>query len=177
MELYDYCHPLPDHDHPNHNNLPNNKHISPVATLTTLMDDVTIARRNRRKLECMIVIDDLVLGCGVADALPRILLDVDVRLLDVPVFVEKVLGERERKVFGRFDAVLFGQQVDGVLLRVGRNDIRVVTWPNGTNKGNGRKKNRQCFVCHAHFPIKMDGFDGGCAISVSAELSAFCLAA
>lgn len=131
-----------------------------AATLTPLMDDITIARRNRRKLECMIVIDDLVLGCGVADALPRILLDVDVRLLDVPVFVEEVLGERERKVFGRFDAVLFGQQVDGVLLRVGRNDIRVITCQTERKGKAKQKQNCQFFVCHAHFPIKMDGFDG-----------------
>lgn len=57
---------------------------------------------------------------------PRILLDPDVHLLDVPVLVEKVRAEQYAELLGRLDSVLLGQEVDGVLLAVGGYDVAIV---------------------------------------------------
>lgn len=96
------------------------------------LQHITVATRHRRKDERMIVIG----GTGsaaifrvpiVVDALPRVLLDVDVRLGHVPIRAEEVLHEQQRKLLGTADAVLLGQQIDGVLLRIGGHDVGVVT--------------------------------------------------
>lgn len=57
---------------------------------------------------------------------PRILLDVDVDLLDVPVLVQEVGAQEYAKVLGGLEPVLLGHEVDGVLLAVGGYDVAVV---------------------------------------------------
>lgn len=37
-----------------------------------------------------------------------------------------MLGQEQGKLLGTFDAMLFRQQIDGVLLRIGGHDVRVV---------------------------------------------------
>lgn len=57
---------------------------------------------------------------------PRVLLDVHVDFLDVPVLVEEVRAEQHAELLGRLDAVLLRQQVDRVLLAVRGDDVAVV---------------------------------------------------
>lgn len=92
-----------------------------------LLEHIAEAARHRREHKSMIVVAGMVV-LRVADPLPRILLNVGVRLGNVPVFVQEMLHQPQGKLLGTANAVLFGQQVDGVLLRIGGHNVRVVTY-------------------------------------------------
>lgn len=87
---------------------------------------VAVANGDRREDERVIVCCRLVDSGRVPNPVPRILLDVDVRLSHMAVLGEKVLRQCDGELLRRTDAVLLRQQVDGVLLRIRRYDVRVV---------------------------------------------------
>ena len=60
------------------------------------------------------------------DALPGVLLDLDAGALDRLDVADEVAGEGEREVLDLADAFLLRVRVDGLLLRVGRQDARLV---------------------------------------------------
>jgi hypothetical protein len=57
---------------------------------------------------------------------PALLRDVDVRAVDVRVRRDEVRAERAREALDGQDGVLLGDDVRRLLLRVGRDDDRVV---------------------------------------------------
>lgn len=109
-------------------------------TLTAaLLQHVTVAPCHRREHERMVVLGHGVGAVlGIVDALPRVLLDVDVRLGHVPVLVEEVPHQQQGELLRTADTVLLGQQIDGVLLRIGGNDIGIVTCA-GAKGGGGER--------------------------------------
>lgn len=74
----------------------------------------------------MIVIATVRVPC-IVDPFPGILFDVHVSRLNVPILGEIVTDEKQTKLLGTLDAKLFGQQIDGVLLRVGGHNVGIVT--------------------------------------------------
>ena len=59
-------------------------------------------------------------------SLPRVLLDVDFYLQDVTVGTQKMATEEDGELFGAGDAVFLSQNIDGILLRIGRYNVGVV---------------------------------------------------
>lgn len=92
----------------------------------SLENYVAVADGDRREDERVIVRCRLVGSGRVPNPVPRILLDVDVRLSHVAVLAQEVLRQCDGELLRRTNAVLLRQQVDGVLLRVRRYDVRVV---------------------------------------------------
>lgn len=60
------------------------------------------------------------------NTLPRIRLNMNMRLRHLRVLVEEMLRQQQSELLGTLDAVFLGQQIDGVLLRVGGHNVRVV---------------------------------------------------
>lgn len=94
---------------------------------SSLMYNIAISGCDGCENERVIVLCRFIVCVTVTDAIPRILLHVDVSLFDVTVFRQKVFSQHQGKVFWRFDAEFFRQQIDGVLLRIGCNNVRVIT--------------------------------------------------
>lgn len=94
---------------------------------SSLMYNIAVSDCDGCENERVIVLCRFIVCVTVTDAIPRILLHVDVSLFDVTVFRQKVFSQHQGKVFRRFDAELFCQQINGIFLRIGCNNVRVIT--------------------------------------------------
>lgn len=66
------------------------------------------------------------LGLVLANSLPRISLHMNMSLFHVRIFIQKVLGQKNGKLFGTLNAVFLSQQIDGILLGISCHNVGVV---------------------------------------------------
>lgn len=102
-----------------------------LALTISLMDYVTIANSYGCHNEGVIVIFDWRSWLGTIFAtytIPRIFLDMYVRLFDMTIFRQEMIGQRKGEFFGRLDTKLLRQQIDGVLLRIGSHNVGIIAY-------------------------------------------------